>query len=400
MKILTITTLFPNGNDAKHGVFVLNRLLQLLTHHPDIEVKVIAPVPWFPFKVGAGALARYAKYVDVPAREQVGGVDVLHPRYLVIPKVGMHLTPYFLRRAIEKAMRRLRNEGFDAEVIDGHYFFPDGVAVSRAAQRFGKPYVVTARGSDLSIAHDYPLAGQMVKEAAEHAGAIITVCQDLRDSLLRLIPVGDKTSVLRNGVDLDFFTPPGDEDRRRLREQWQIADGQTLIASVGNLIELKGHHLVIEAMRRLPEHCRLVIAGAGEERARLQQSVQDAALGQRVSFAGLLDQVRLRTLYQAADCLVLASSREGWANVLLESMACGTPVVATNRGGTPEVVTAPAAGVLVERTAEALATGIETVVRSSFSRADTRAYAEQFDWAATSAGQHRIFSELAGRAQA
>ena len=96
-------------------------------------------------------------------------------------------------------------------------------------------------------------------------------------------------------------------------------------------------------MKSIPD-TTLLIAGAGEERGRLEHQIAAAGLSGRVRLLGEVAHEELPSLYSAADALVLASSREGWANVLLESMACGTPVVATDVWGTAEVVRTPCRG--------------------------------------------------------
>ncbi|MCV2886042.1 glycosyltransferase family 4 protein [Aestuariibacter sp. AA17] len=397
MKILTVSSLYPNANEPKHGIFVRNRLTHLLKHFPDVEAKVIAPVPWFPIKLNWGPFAQYAKFAGVPAHEKRDGLDVYHPRYLVIPKIGMHLTPYFMRRSIEKQARKLIKQGYDFELIDGHYFFPDGVAIAGVAQSLSKPFTCTARGTDINLIPQQPKAREKITRVAELAGACITVCEALKTSLLSFARVGDKAFALRNGVDLGFFTPTNEREQQILKQQqWRVPNNKKLIVSVGHLVERKGHYLVIDAMKSLPD-CHLVIAGDGPDRGALQKQVEEAGLASRVTFAGALSQDELKVLYQAADTLVLASSREGWANVLLEAMACGTAVVATNLWGTPEVVAKPEAGVLVERNVGALVQGINQLTASPPSRADTRAYAEGFDWYDTSKGQYDIFTRLVGK---
>ncbi|HWU24904.1 MAG TPA: glycosyltransferase, partial [Rhizomicrobium sp.] len=199
----------------------------------------------------------------------------------------------------------------------------------------------------------------------------------------------ERVTVLRNGVDLDRFRPV---DREAARQKLGLT-GPTLL-SVGHLIARKGHHHAVAALAELPEYVLLVV-GDGEERARLAALAQQIGVAARVRFLGALPQGEMPEIYGAADALVLASSREGWANVLLEAMACGTPVVASAIWGTPEVVTAPEAGVLMPSLdAKGVVAGIRSLERSTPDRAATRRYAEQFSWAATTEGQLRLFRSI------
>jgi glycosyltransferase involved in cell wall biosynthesis len=392
MKLLTISTLFPNNKDPKHGIFVRNRLGHLLHDFKDVQAKVIAPVPWFPFEIKSGPLAEYTKFAGVAPLEQFEEIEIHHPRFLVLPKIGMYLTPFFLFLSVYFAARKIKNSGFDFDLIDGHYFYPDGVAIALVAKLMAKPFTVTARGTDISLIPQFPLARRLITKVAQQASGIITVCQALKDGLLKFAQVDHKTTVLRNGVDLEFFTDTDKDTQQKLKEYW-CEDEQKLIISVGHLIERKGHHLVIEALLPAPD-CYLVIAGDGPENRRLEALVDRLDLRSRVQFAGALSQSELKTLYQSADALVLASSREGWANVLLEAMACGTAVVATNLWGTPEVVAAPEAGVLVDRSVLDIAKGLDELFTQNIKRSDTRLYAEGFDWYSTSKGQYDIFTRI------
>jgi len=153
---------------------------------------------------------------------------------------------------------------------------------------------------------------------------------------------------------------------------------------------------VIAALRHLPEFDLLVV-GEGPERGRLEQLGRKLGVCDRVRLLGALDHAALPRIYTAADVLVLASSREGWANVLLEAMACGTPVIASNVWGNPEVVRTQEAGIVIgENTPEAIAAAVRKLFKTPPARAAVRAYAERFSWDETTQGQLALFRRVLG----
>jgi len=389
MKILTFSTLFPNAAKPHHGIFTETTLRHQL-ETGQITAKVVAPVPWFPFS--GDRFGGYSVLARAPKTETRIGVDVHHPRFAVLPKIGMHLAPMSLACAAKGVIGRLLDEGYDFDVIDAHYFYPDGVAAALLGKYFNKPVVISALGTDINLILRYPIPRRMILWAAAQAAEVITVCEALRTEMIRYGADGRRITTLRNGVDLQLFKPVSrDETRRALG-----LDGFTLL-SVGYLDPRKGHHLVIQALPQLAD-VRLMIAGSGPERGRLEALARALGVAERVTFLGPLTQDVLRQYYGAADALVLASSREGWANVLLEAMACGTPVVASNVWGTPEVVRAPAAGVLMEAlTAQGVADGVRRLRANYPDHAATRAYAQDFGWDETTRGQIRLFHNAAMR---
>ncbi len=387
MKILTFSTLYPNSVTPRHGVFVETRLRHLLSDFQSISAKVVAPVPWFPFR--NERFGSYSKFAQIPKSETHNGLDVLHPRYLQLPKIGMNTTPRLLAQACLPVLKKIIADGFDFDLIDAHYYFPDGVAASYLGKLLDKPVVVTARGTDINLIPDFPTPRKMILRAANDIAASITVSQGLKVRMVELGAQPEKIHVLRNGVDANRFQPV---DRDKLKRQlgWQE---KTLI-SVGNLVELKGHHLVIDAMRELSEF-RLVIIGSGQEEQNLRQRCQAAAVADRVEFISNVPQEKLRNYYGAADALILASSREGWPNVLLESMACSTPVIATKVGGTSEIIKSRDAGILLrDRSPAAIAEGVVDLFSNYPAHMSTRRYAEQFDWYDTSEKQIQLFRTI------
>ena len=386
IKILTFSSLYPNAVQPTHGIFVENRLRHLL-ESGEIEVKVVAPVPWFPLT--NPAFGKYGNFAKVPEHEVRHGIEIWHPRYWVLPKIGMSIAPLLMARAVRETVRNIREQGFDFDLIDAHYFYPDGVAACMVANRLGKPFVVTARGTDINLIPRHSLPKRWILWAANKSRAMISVCQALKNEMTKIGIAADKVTALRNGVDLEFFNPG---NRAEIRKQLNIS-GKTLL-SVGYLIERKGHHLIIEALSRLPD-VRLYIAGDGEMSTQLRKLASVLGVADRVIFLGALDRESLRRHMVAADALVLASSREGMANVLLESIACGTPVVATPLWGTPEVVAVPEAGVLTrDRSVEGIVEGVSRLFAHYPNREATRRYAEKFSWDDTTRGQLEIFRRV------
>jgi glycosyltransferase involved in cell wall biosynthesis len=392
MRILTFSTLYPSSARPTHGIFVETRIRHLVVTG-EVAARVVAPVPWFPSRD-----PRFGSYADLartPGEEDRFGIPVVHPRYVAIPKVGMTVAPALLYAGSLAAVRGILESGYDFGLIDAHYFYPDGVAAAMLARTLGKPVVITARGTDINLIPRYLLPRRMILWAARQAAAVIAVCQALKDRLVELGVPAAKVAVLRNGVDLDLFRPL---DRAAARARLGV--DEPMVLSVGHLIPRKGHDVVLRALAETAGP-RLFIVGTGPEDRALRVLVRELGIGERVVFAGHVPHARMAEYYSAADALVLASDREGWANVLLESMACGTPVVATNIWGTPEVVAAPEAGLLVqERTPAAIAAALRRLLSAPPTREATRAYAERFDWNATTAGQLRLFNEILGSASA
>ena len=388
LSLLTITTLFPNPVQTTHGLFVETRLRKLLVSGKAVA-RVLAPIPWVPLGIEYPSLGPVR---SVPRELIRNGIPVDHPRYLIVPKIGMSLTPYALYQAMRAPLRRILKSGFRIDLIDAHYFYPDGVAAVWLAQEFNLPVVVTARGTDLNLIPQFRLPRAMIQNAAQRADGLITVCHALKESLVRLGVASERIVVLRNGVDLERFRP-----LNRSQSRGELGLTRRTLGSVGHLVKRKGHHHVIRALTQLPD-TDLIIAGAGPERAMLEGLAARLGLKNRVRFLGAIDQNRLRTVYNALDALVLASSREGWANVLLEAMACGTPVVASAVWGTPEVVAAPEAGVLMPTLDEAgVIAGVNGLFGALPEREATRRYAEGYDWEPTTLGQIKLFSEILTR---
>lgn len=393
IRTLLFSTLYPSEVRPIHGIFVETRLRELIASG-EVESKVIAPVPWFPLR--SERFGEYAKFAATPCHEVRNGIEVFHPRYFLPPRIGMNLAPHTLAMAALPLARKLIREGFDFDLIDAHYYYPDGVAAGILARKLGKPFIVTARGTDLNLIPQYDYPRRLIQETAQAAAASIGVCRALMDSLAELGADTSKLNVFRNGVDLERFRPEG---RIEARQHLSFPEASLHLLSVGHLIERKGHHIAIEALAGLPESVHLHIVGTGPEKRALESLAARLGLTARVHFAGMIPQAELRWWYSAVDILLLCSSREGWANVLLEGMACGTPVVASNIWGTPEVVSTPDAGrLMLTRDANGLIAAVRELQAAAPAREAVRRHAEGFSWQQTTDDQLVLFRRILGTA--
>jgi len=393
VRVLLFSTLYPSSQRPTHGIFVETRLRELLRRHP-IEAKVVAPVPWFPSR--HPRWGDYARLAATPRRERRHDIDVLHPRYLLPPRAGMTAAPLLLALGALREVRQLLREGFDFDVLDAHYLYPDVVAGALLARWCGRPLAATARGSDVNLIAGYSLPRAMMRWAVCRARACIGVSRALCDRLIALGAPREAVEVLPNGVDSDRFRP---EPSLAARVHLGLPASGPLLVSVGNLVPLKRHQLVVEAFAALCRNspdARLAIVGEGPLRAQLTAQATALGVGDAVHMPGAVEQAELRWWFSAADLSVLASSREGWPNVLLESMACGTPVLASRVGGVPEIVTSAALGRLFETdSALDLAAAMADALCVPWDRGAIREHAESRSWEATSSRLAQLFARMA-----
>jgi len=380
VRLLTLTTLFPNGRQPRHGIFVANRLRRLCDTG-RVDATIVAAVPWFP--------GVYRDRSHIPAMERVAGFDVRHPRYVNIPRVGMRIQPDMLARALLGEMRRgLKGVQFDA--IDAHYFYPDGVAAACIADALGLPLVISARGSDMNLIGDIPFARQRMLQAANRAQALIAVSAALAQKMTALGMPAERIRVLRNGVDTEQFTP---FPRKEARKKLGLREDGHLVLAVGNLVREKAFDLVIRAVSTLAD-ARLLMVGEGPLRNDLRSLARSLA-PDRVEFRDNMSQVDLRYVYAAADVLALASLREGWPNVVLEAIACGTPVVASAVGGVPEILRHDApARLIAERTPEAWSNALRAMMDATLAPEHVRRYALRFGWDEIVAQQCSLYENV------
>jgi teichuronic acid biosynthesis glycosyltransferase TuaC len=378
-RVVVLTTLFPHAGQPTTGLFIRERMFRVARLLP---LTVVAPVPWFPFQA---LLRRWKPHFrpPAPAVDMQEGIEVQRPRFLSVPGAFKWLDGWFMAVSCLPTLLRLKR-GFGCNVVDAHFAYPEGYAATLLGRWLHMPVSITMRGTEVPIARDPRRRRRMIK-ALQRATRIFAVSDSLKRHAVSLGVAGDKILVVGNGVDTAKFHRL---DRRAARQRLGLPLDAPVLVSVGALVERKGFHRVLECLpalrRRFPGLRYLVVGGAGPEgdwSARLRKSVSDLGLEDCVVFLGALAPEELNVPLSAADLFVLATRNEGWANVFLEAMACGLPVVTTDVGGNGEVVANANLGMLVpfgdpDRLAQAIA---DALVRD-WDRDAIVAYAESNSW--------------------
>ncbi|WP_375403064.1 glycosyltransferase [uncultured Sphingomonas sp.] len=381
LRVLTLSTLFPDRSRPNFGVFV-ERQVRGLARLPDTEVTVVAPVGLAP---GPIARFRQAPLVGLPGRENWRGLDVHRPRFLALPLTGGRFHARALVRAVTPVLDPLRG-AFD--VIDASFFFPDGVAAVALGRRYGVPVSIKARGADIHHWGRSPETAAQVLTAGRGADGLLAVSAAMRDDMVALGMPATRIRVHYTGVDQDRFVPVD-----RAAAKAALGVNGPLVVATGALIPRKGHDLVIQAVAASPG-VSLRIAGEGPEQSRLEALIRRLGVSDRVRLLGSVPHDDLPDLLAAADVMALASASEGLANAWVEALACGVPIVITGAGGAREVVTAPDAGRIAARDPAAFAGAIADLLADPPVPDAVRAHAARFTWEANALSLRAHLAEL------
>ncbi|MBC3941838.1 glycosyltransferase [Sphingomonas albertensis] len=385
LRILTLSTLFPDATRPNFGVFVERQTLGLAAH-PDVSLVAVAPVGLPPRPLRR--IGHYARLGTLPTREIWKGVDVHRPRFTALPFTKGRYHAAALERALVPVLDAIRAD-FAFDVIDASFFFPDGPAAVALGKRYHVPVSIKARGSDIHHWGEAPATAAQVRDAGQGAAGLLAVSKAMKADMVTLGMPADRITVHHTGVDQDRFRPAAD----RTAAKAKLGVPGPLVIAIGGLLPRKGHNIVVEAVAALPG-VTLLIAGHGPARAHLEALIARLGVGDRIRLLGALPHADLPELIAAADVSALASSSEGLANVWVESLACGTPIVITDAGGAHEVVRSPDAGRVTIGDPLAFAAAIGALLADPPTQAATRAVAAPFTWEANTAALYEHLTRL------
>jgi glycosyltransferase involved in cell wall biosynthesis len=342
--MLVYSSLFPSPALPNAGLFVRERAFRAGRQRPIV---VVAPQPWFPFQA-LGRLLRPGFRPSAPTFSIDEGIEIHRPRWLSFPGVLKSLDGLLMALSVYFCVRRIVGQR-NVAGIDAHFAYPDGRAATLLGRWLRLPVMVTLRGKEERQLRSNVAPG--VRRAIRDADRIVAVSAALAAIAVDCGADPTRVRVIGNGVDLDKFRRL---ERNAARCELGLPEGARILVSVGGLVERKGFHRVIACLPKLldrfPDLVYLVVGGnsaEGDMGAALREQVATAGLESHVRFLGQITPDRLAMPLSAADVFVLATSYEGWANVFLEAMACGLPVVTTRVGGNAEVVTSDRLGMMV-----------------------------------------------------
>jgi len=372
------SALFPSAVRPGAGLFIRERMFRVARHRP---LAVVSPQPWFPGQ-SLIRLLRPGYRPQAPALEMQQGIRVYHPRYLAVPGLLRRFDGWAMALASLALVRRLKRQG--ARLIDAHFTYPDGEAATRLGRWLDLPVTLTLRGTEVPHSKN-PALRPHLSRTLQAAARVFSVSDSLRCLAIELGADPETTEVVGNGIDTERFHLVS---RAAARARFGLPDSAKVLISVGGLVERKGMHRVIEVLpallKRHPGLHYLIVGGAspeGDNRAELTAQVARLGLGDRVHFLGALPSDELKWPLSASDVFVLATRNEGWANVFLEAMACGLPVVSTDVGGNAEVVCRDELGTIVPfGDSLALQQALDAALNKEWDRCAILDYAHDNQW--------------------
>jgi teichuronic acid biosynthesis glycosyltransferase TuaC len=370
LRVLVLTARFPDAIRPNLGIFVERQSLEL-AGRDGVEVRVVAPLQVLPFPLSRRRRDRWMG--QLPRFEIWKGLRVYRPRCIRLPRLR-RFDAVLQAAALLPLLRRVRAE-FPFDAISAEFFWPDGPVACLVGRRLSVPFIVTGCGVDvLQPGRSPPLRRQMLA-AAQAAGAVLAVSADLRDRMIALGVPAERIAVHYTGLDHALFRV---RDREKAKARLGIKG--PLLLTVGGLHALKGQRLAIEALGRI-DGATLILAGGGPDRTALEAKARSLGLDGRVRFLGSVPHEQLPDLYSAADVFILPTSSEGLANVWVESLACGTPVVTGDAEGAREALSVPEAGRIVPLEPELIAAAVRSLLDSPPAPLSVAAAAANFSWA-------------------
>lgn len=390
LTVLLITNLFPTPQDPLRGIFVANMVKEL---NKKCNVTVLSILPWVPKLIFFKRSKRYRKLFSVPFKFEVEGIKVYCPKYIAIPKIGF-LHTFFIFLSIFFWIRKLKKM-LKIDLINTHWIFPDGVASSWIAELLNLPLVLSARGCDINLYSTFKLKRPQIIKALKSAQKITVVSNAQKEVVAGLGFSNGKIAVVKNGIEFDRFNV---KDKTECRKKLGFRQNSKITLFVGQIIEVKGFNYLVEAAYLLNKEykngIKVVVIGEGNQRKQIERRILELGLNGEIGFFGEKSREEIPYWYGACDLLCLPSIREGCPNVILESLACGRPVVASKVGGISELIN-DGNGVLFEpKNIQELTDSLWKALNQDWNEEEIRHSIDGLTWESTANKYFNVFQKV------
>lgn len=366
MNVLIISHMYPNSFNENNGIFVHKQVKSMREEFPDINVKVVSPVPYTPFILTLFS-TKYKKYYDIPRKAILDGIEVYYPRAIFLPRnIDFKSEGHKVYKGIKKTVRNIYKD-FKFDIIHAHVALPDGYGAMLLNESYNKPLFVTIHGQDMNYTVNFSEeCKKRVMEVLDTSYKSIFVSNKLKKDALKYSDLGENYVVIPNGVDeKDILVEKNDE----IKEEFK---NKRYILTAGNLIQTKGINYAIEAFARIHkqyEDLVLVIIGQGQERENLVELARSKDIEHKVIFKGKLPHKELMQYMKECYFFILPSYKEGFGVVYIEAMSQGKVVIGCKGQGIEDVIENMVDGILVNpKDVDDLAVKMEYVINNDDSR--------------------------------
>ncbi len=377
MNILAVTNLYPTPPDRQRGVFNSRLFAELALQH-SVSVLVFVP-EW-----------RIWRWREIRKWKPVKGQSITYLPVFYLPLFGRNLSWWFY----SLGLRRFNRDFSDCNVVLATWLYPDCVAASKMASLHGKPIWFKVHGSDRFHLNNKDRL-RIIYKASEYAQGFLPNCDFLADELKARGFEPEKIHVVRHGVDNSlFYRRPKEEALQQLASYRElesiIKKDKKIILFAGHLKMVKGVDIALKAFAKISKQVsrdlKLVMIGDGPIREMLKELASGFGIADKVVFLGNRPQKDVALWMNVADCLLLASRSEGMPNVVIEALASGTPVVATDVGDVRSVLNESGGEVVKAHgkdISSAIAKAIERTLDKKWDSKTISDSVSQFTWSAT-----------------
>lgn len=369
MKILVLTDIFPSNEEPISGTFVyeLAKALSYKNH-----VIVIHPRLWNPFSIkSCKEKQNYHLHMN--------GMEIYRPKLFILPKGDrLFFRAFAFLIASLPLLRKLRKT-FHLDLIHAQMAGPAGFAAVLLGIIFRKPVIVTAQGSDIHTFPKHFFLKRLVIFTLKRATMVVAVSHSLKDLILKMVNIQNKSFIIRNGSRPEVFFPIY---KTNSRERLSLPINKKFILFIGSLIPRKAVDVLLRAFACMnKKDVFLLLIGKGDSELELKALAKELHIETQVYFIGSKKHDEIPLWLNACDVFCLPSHHEGFPTVIVEAFACGRPVVATKVDGVPEAITNDTIGILVEpHNAEELAAALNKALEKEWDYQAIAEYGKRFSW--------------------